>query len=267
MGCCQSSKSQPEIENHRPVSESKGEAGAPPLPVEEETVKEVLSETHVAKVSTQKVEIKNERMQKLKIESRDVIKLKYTEEIVSEASGFSDMGSFTESFSTTGMENKEDDDGEVNQRVQARIPRRRQNAGDISVGRIRRERSAPTRRTTTSRENRGQVTASRQVQGRTATVQRRNAGTEKGLRQDSGEISSRRSRSPVTSGEVGRQGNLRSKSPGLDETGRSDGASLVKTAESGDGSVKVEKSNDDVLAEDGESLENPIVSLECFIFL
>ncbi|CAA3009932.1 Hypothetical predicted protein [Olea europaea subsp. europaea] len=266
MGCCQSSKSQPEMENHSSVVESKGgRTGVPPLPMEEETVKEVLSETPVEKGSSQKVEKLNERMQELKIDSRQVIKPKCPEEVVSEASVVSDLGSFTESFSTTGMENRDDDDGEVNQRIPLRVPRRRQNTGDIPGGRIRRERSAPTGRTAMLQQSRGQVTASRPFQGRLSTAQQRNPGTEKGLRPDSGDISARRTRSPATSSEVGQRGNLSSKSHGPSETGRSGDAPLVKTAESGGG--KVENSNDDVLAEDGESLENPIVSLECFIFL
>ncbi|CAI9759270.1 unnamed protein product [Fraxinus pennsylvanica] len=267
MGCCQSSTSQPEMENHRSVSESKGGgAGAQPLPVEEETVKEVLSETPIEKGSSQKVEKLNERIQELKIDSRAVIKPKRTEEIVSEASVVSDLGSFTESFSTTGIENRDDDDGEVNQRIPARVPRRRQNTGEIPGGRFRKERSALTGRTATLQQSRGQLTASRPFQGRVSTAQQRNPGTEKSLRRDSGDISARRSRSPATSSDVGQRGNLSIESPGPSETSRSGGAPVVKTAES-NGGGKVENSNDDVLAEDGESLENPIVSLECFIFL
>ncbi|CAI9772544.1 unnamed protein product [Fraxinus pennsylvanica] len=168
------------MENQHLESESKGGgARAPPFPVEEEFINEVLSKTPFVKGSNQRVETKNKRMQKSKTESKGCDSIKE----------------------------------------------------------------------------------------RTTTVQQRNAGVNKVLLREYGEISNKRSRSSTTSSEVDQYMNLRDKSPRLSETGRLGGAPLVKTVESGDDNGKIEKSNDDVLAEDGESFENPIVPLECFIFL
>lgn len=303
MGCCLSTK--------QPSKKPDKCGGAPELtpppppavPVEEETVKEVLvlSETPIPKPSAPEVAEKNSdrymqpENQELKIQSTAEIKqpmestvvIKPAEDVISEVSEHSELCSFTESFSTTatgtGLD-KRDDGEEVNQRSPMRILRKRANAGDIAGGRERSVRS-PARRPVPSPEKRKPVASSRPVQGRAMVSQRKNVGVgvgpSNGLRRDSGEGSARRSRSPVTRSQVGsRQNqNVRYRSPGLSENGRSGGRSPARALDNG---VKMEKSNDDVVLpessnvekrnddvpdETSESLENPFVSLECFIFL
>ncbi|CAA3032619.1 Hypothetical predicted protein [Olea europaea subsp. europaea] len=128
------------MEYHSSKFKSKEECEHPQFTIEEEYVKEVLSKTPFIKGSTQKVGRKNERMQELKIESRNVIQSKYTKEIVLEASVVSDFDSFTENFR---MEYKDDDDEEVNYKVPARVPGRRRSADEITNGRTRKDILAP----------------------------------------------------------------------------------------------------------------------------
>lgn len=90
------------------------------------------------------------------------------------------------------------------------------------------------------------------------------------VRRDSGEVSLRRSRSPAPRGErsgpggksVGQKGVTGKKSV----TGQAGCKSPARKVE--ESQRKVEKQDDGVSGENGsESLENPLVSLECFIFL
>ncbi|KAA8526418.1 hypothetical protein F0562_008379 [Nyssa sinensis] len=83
------------------------------------------------------------------------------------------------------------------------------------------------------------------------------------LRRDPGESFCRRSRSPVTRGEPGPPRTVNHKNPNSSTTNRSPAG----TAENGGKLENLEKPNDDVSPETGESLENPLVSMECFIFL
>ncbi|KAL3509440.1 hypothetical protein ACH5RR_028841 [Cinchona calisaya] len=306
MGCCLSTK--------QPLKKPDKCGGAPPskpplplVPVEEETVKEVLvlSETPIPTPTVPDVvekknsyRYKSPENQELKVQSMAEIKpveestavIKPAEDIISEISEHSELCSFTESFSTTttaatgtGLEKREGGE-EVNQRSPMRVRRKRENAGDITGGRERSVRS-PARRAVPSPEKRKPVVSSRPVHGRGMASQRRNLGVgvgpPNGLRRDSGEGSARRSRSPVTRGQMGsRQNqNVRHRSPGLSENSRTGGRSPARALDSGvkvekskddvvlPESSKVEKRNDDVPDEAGESLENPLVSLECFIFL
>lgn len=303
MGCCLSTK-QPSEKPEKCGGAPPLKPPPPPVPVEEETVKEVLvlSETSIPMptaavdhvVEKNSYRYKPPENQELKMQSTAEIKppkestalINQAEDVISEVSERSELRSFTESFSTTttaatgtGLE-KRDDGEEVNQRSPMRVRRKRANAGDIAAGRERSVRS-PARRPVPSPEKRKPVVSSRPVQGRAMASQRRNvgvgAGPPNGLRRDSGEGSARRSRSPVTRGQLGsRQNqNVRYRSPGLSENGRSPARALdsgIKVEKSKDDGVspessKVEKRNDDVPDETGESLENPLVSLECFIFL
>lgn len=283
MGCCLSTTKASAIDQqqrHRcPLPDPAKNDRAPP-PVDEETVKEVvLSETPVSKPLTLQVLADDEKksnggqqkeveFQQVKVEvppaeaeldgDRRAVPtgvVKVAEEIVSEPS---EMCSFTESISTTATERR-DDDGEVNQRSPARgPPRKRRSPGDLGGGRDRTFRS-PARRSAPSPEKRKPLTSSRAGQNRPMVSQRRNVGPQNGAQRDPGPT--RRSRSPVTHREVDTRRNARNKSPAVSESTRSPARS---TENRGD---KVEKPNDGVSEETGESLENPLVSLECFIFL
>lgn len=288
-----------------------------PLLVEEETVKEVvLSETTVAKPPSPAVEkvnagvVKWPENREFKVdvspavekinagvvrwpENREfkvdeikpreaVVLVKPAEDIVSEVSEQTELCSFTESFSTTTTTTataleKRDDGEEVTQRSPVKYRRKRPNTGDMVSVRERNVRS-PARRALPSPEKRRAVMSSRPVQGRAMNAQRRNTGPPNGLRRDSGEGSARRSRSPVTLGEVGTRRNVRYKSPSLGENGKPGGRSPSRAVVENGGKVErqndtvrenreMEKQNDDASPGNGESLENPLVSLECFIFL
>ncbi|CAK9151365.1 unnamed protein product [Ilex paraguariensis] len=287
MGCCLSSATTstatarktnhphdipPSQHHHFP--ESDANARDPPQ-MEEETVKEVLSETPIPKppipvvnqntpttAATTKPEVEEPKIEPM-------VEIKPTaEEIVSEVSEVSEMYSFTESFSTTVTERREDD-GEVTQKVversPAKVPSKRPSAGDPAGAKERPVRSAA-RRSAPSPEKISHIAPSRSNPGRTMEMQRRNVGPPNGNRRDPGEGSGRRSRSPVTRGEVGTRRNVRHKSPGpsLTVTDRSGDRSPLNNADKG-GEFK--KPNDDVSRETSESLEDPLVSLECFIFL
>lgn len=309
-------------DNDSPKKNSRGFAPPPPppppppvapVPVEEETVKEVvLSETttvvakpppsppSVEKVNAGVVKWPPENNHEFKVvvdvhtspdevkpREAPVVLVKPAEDIVSEISEQSELCSFTESFSTTTTTatafEKRDDGEEVTQRSPVKYRRKRPNTGDTVGFRERNVRSPARRAVPSSPEKRRPVMSSRPVQGRTMTGgQRRNIGPPNGLRRDSGEGSARRSRSPVTRGEVGSRRNIKYKSPSLGENGKPGGRSPARAVvENQNGGGKVERQNDTVVRENretekqnddaskgnGESLENPLVSLECFIFL
>lgn len=108
-------------------------------------------------------------------------------------------------------------------------------------------------------------------QGRNNTTpHRRNVGPTNGVvRRDSGEISLRRSRSPAPRGDRGGPGGKsvgQKVVTGKGVTGQAGCKSPVRKVD--ESQRKVEKQDDGVSGENGsESLENPLVSLECFIFL
>uniref|UniRef100_A0A5B7BHC6 Serine/arginine repetitive matrix protein 1-like n=1 Tax=Davidia involucrata TaxID=16924 RepID=A0A5B7BHC6_DAVIN len=246
MGCCLCTNNPPKTSPD--VVDTKGSRDPPSLspPPEEESVKEVLSETPIPKPPP------NNK----KIEATAAIKP--PEEIISEASEVSEICSFSEGLSTTTRE----DDGEVNQRVHkspARVPRQRPYYGEFA-GRKERGPRSPAR-SETSPEKRSCITSSRSAQGQTTTTttKRLNVGPPNGIRREPGEGSGWRSRSPAAGPRP-----VRHKSPSSTTTGRSGDRSPVVTAENGG---KLEKPDGDMSPETGESLENPLVSLECFIFL
>ncbi|PSS05743.1 Protein like [Actinidia chinensis var. chinensis] len=251
MGCCLSCtttkppKSDPNLVH----------GGAPlppslPPPLEEETVKEVLSETPIPKTL---VRIANDIDEKVNLQDRVVeeakveptAEIKQSEEIVSEVSEvISEMCSFSESLSAATE--KRDDDGEVTQRVRrspAKVTRR-----PLVRSPARRSEPSPVKRT--------------YGQGRTMTTAeaaRRNVGPS-----SAGGGSARRSRSPATRGAVGQQRPVRYRSPSMVPAGN---PVRRPTAEKAENSSKGEGMNGGVSTESTESLENPLVSLECFIFL
>ncbi|KAL8126760.1 hypothetical protein AgCh_013880 [Apium graveolens] len=273
MGCCESTP----ISTHPtkstatpPQPKPTLPQSPPPQPEEEETVKEVLSETPISKLPPPLPQITNAKpnpdVKPKKIEPTNLTKP--TEEelaIVSEISEASEFCSFSGSFSTTTVNEK--DDGEVTQRVGPRSPAKTPRKCSYS-GEVRKERG-PTR----SRRGGQVVRPSRPaVPGRNSTTpQRRNVGPTSGtVRRDSGEVSLRRSRSPAPRGERGGPGGKSVGQKGVTGkavvTGQAGSKSPVRKVD--ESQRKVEKQDDVVSGENGsESLENPLVSLECFIFL
>ncbi|CAN4104902.1 unnamed protein product [Withania somnifera] len=247
MGCCFSS-SQKRHPRSPPCS---AVDGRDPPPLEEETVKEVLSETPIPKPSPPKVneadfpQVKIESTavvkprEEMRFESTAVVKTREEGKMESTAAikpeELSEMCSFTESYSTTATEKREED-GEVTQRSPIRVHQRRQN----SRVRERSVRSTAGRSAPSPEKRRGGV------QGRGMPQHRRPTnGSRRVPASDSALV--RRSNSPATRGTVEASRNVRNRSPAASE---------------------VEKAKEEVsTVTTGESLENPLVSMECFIFL
>ncbi|EYU26128.1 hypothetical protein ABFS82_08G109100 [Erythranthe guttata] len=258
MGCCFSSTGDrhPETE-HRHSSGGGHSKSPPPSALEEETVKEVLLlETPIIapKLVDERIKEAPPGNQDWKVESgpaavaitADIPLKKGNEEIIiSEVSEVSEMCSYSESFSnaTTAAQDKreDDDDGVVNQRPPLRKRRAPPTGGKGRGGVARRGAAAAP-----SPEKRGQVVPLRPVRGRSMAGQPRNVAEENGRRRDPGEDSGRRLRSPVRREEVGERRNVNDEKRPM---------------------ATREPPNDVVPAEEAESLENPVVSLECFIFL
>ncbi|KAL5793845.1 hypothetical protein ACOSP7_002439 [Xanthoceras sorbifolium] len=241
---------------------------APPPLLEEETVKEVvLSETPISKP-----QILKENTTQMPVIQEDLVEAetKYYvnkhEEEISQVSQVSDIYSISESFSTattatttttttTAITEKREDEAiskpttrEVSHRSPAKAPRKRPYTGEISRGT-----KSPAKRSEASHV------------GPRRTMPR-NVGPN-AVKKETGEgPSGRRSRSPATrtvSG-VGR-------SPGRVTAGRPGG--LTRVENTGQKEIKLD---DGVLLQQqqqkseynvDESVDNPHVSLECFIFL
>ncbi|XP_057506591.1 uncharacterized protein LOC130789812 [Actinidia eriantha] len=273
MGCCLSSttttpKSDPNVFH--------GGAPPPSPPLVEETVKEVLSETPIPKTlvriaddNDEKINLRDRVVEEAKVEPTAEIKqseenlrdrvveeakveptaeIKQSEEIVSEVSEvISELCSFSETLSAATE--KRDDDGEVTQRVR-KSPAKATRKPPVRSP-ARRSEPSPVKRT--------------YGQGRTMTTAeaaRRNVGPS-----SAGAGSARRSRSPATRGEAVPRRPVRYSSPSMVPAGNPVPQQPAKTAERAENSSKGEGMNGVVLAETTESLENPLVSLECFIFL
>lgn len=246
MGCCLSSgPHNHEAEQRRSID---GEPPtSPPGILEVETVKEVLLETPVVPKADADDKIKSlapgNPEWKPEVRPPPVINGKYDGEIVSEVSEMSEVCSYSESLSTTTAQEKgaDDDDGVVDQRPP---PRKRRAHGG---GRGRGERVVARRMGGPSPEKRGQVAPLRPVRGRPMVAQPRNGEEENRnlKRKDLVEASGRRSRSPVRREEV---------TPPRNESDQKAPAAA-------------EPRNDVASADEAETLENPVVSLECFIFL
>jgi hypothetical protein len=224
----------------------------PPVPVEEESVKEVLSETPIVPKPQNPIPADEKKT----VETKGLNLAHKTEKELSEASQVSESFSYsTATTNTTTITEKKDEEDEAMSkrsreaghsalnRAEARRPRKRPYTGDLSAGR-----NIPARGPSEAR------------------TRRLNAGNP-GARRDSGEGSGRRSRSPATriAGGASRAGVGRS--PGK-ATGTAGSRSLDSGLQSKQrAGVEEEKSNYDVVQQGNESLENPLVSLECFIFL
>ncbi|XP_055823665.1 uncharacterized protein LOC129892139 [Solanum dulcamara] len=282
MGCCLSSSKK----RHRRSPPCSATNGRDPPPLEEETVKEVLSETPIPKPHHPPpppkviIDDKEADFPQVKIEStavvkpRDEIKFESTvvvkprDEMKFESAVVvkpevseepSEMCSFTESYSTTATATeKREEDGEVTQRSPIRVYRKRQNTGDLNGVRERSFRSQ-SGRSAPSPEKRRSPASSRGVQRRGMPQQRRNVGPPNGTRRGPTDNGVRRSNSPATR-------NVRNRSPAAREAEKPGSQSPARNVKN-EGSSQPEKSKEEVSPETGESLENPLVSMECFIFL
>ncbi|KAI3498769.1 hypothetical protein L1887_34553 [Cichorium endivia] len=257
MGCCASTN------NHPQYRHSSKSSRAPP-PVEEEMVKEVLSETpnrkHFSKFedeprkSTPRQSL--HKIQDQQNNNRDDINVP---EEVSEI-----CSTMSESVSTTTFEEVEVIRGKVTDRSPAKLRNRQQNSGELRLVRnspVRGKQQSPGRiRSVCEMNNRGSGLGST---GRQRPV----SGT--------GQVP--RSRSPANrttdrgGGGVARNGIVRSPSARKTENSparfRSGLPERVRKPDLSSGIEREENSWAPPDRNDDESLENPLVSLECFIFL
>lgn len=292
MGCCftrpktqtQNPHNHKSLKNHKPHSKSSlpisnptHHEETPPPPPEEESVKEVLSETPISKphqvpilpleTKTQMPLVKNPDE---KLETK--VPIEEVTEVLS-VSQASETCTVTESFSAattaTVPEKREDEvtSKQCNREATTthkwnRSPSRKRPLvadGNVTGGNERRVKS-PARRSEPSPEKKIK-SGSRTVRGRESGVvaNRKMNGGNVGVRRDSGEGSGRRSRSPSCSrsGKVGIGGG-RKQVPAVEN-------GIEKEKEKKSESEEVGKKND--IVSHGESIENPHVSMECFIFL
>lgn len=257
----------------------------PPPPLEEETVKEVLSETPLPRPQLSETPQPPPKLQEDGPETKILIsKLEEAAEVVSE---YSEMYSASESLSTattaTTVTDKREtevtsrESREVRQRLKsgspAKLPRKRPPyTGDLAGGGERRgvNRSpSPAKRNLAGVSGAGPRRAREAGRARTAAAQR-NAGPPSGVpRRDPGETSRRRSSSPATNrdGEasVGAKGRSPAKRTGSDRPAKGEGRKELGAE--GAAETKREEHMDTVPEQGNESLDNPLVSLECFIFL
>lgn len=293
MGCCLSANkasSAGENDQHSSKvayvhgSDTSNSRGCVPL-MEEETVKEVLSETPTPKPAIAKIELEEKTitptkpaLQKIEEEVEiEKKKMKTAPVIVpEEISEVSEICSLSESMSTTTIatERRDDDersrdDGEVRQRVDrsaAKHPRNRSFSGELSGKRDRVVGRSPARRSDPSpgRRNDAGVRSVLGREGNQSTARRRIATNVH--RRESGESSARRSRSPATRTDGGASRSALGRSPSTRKMAQSPSRVRSTPPENsksrGEGTSKEGK-----WPSSNESLENPLVSLECFIFL
>ncbi|KAL5976203.1 hypothetical protein ACLOJK_020533 [Asimina triloba] len=223
----------------------------PASAVEEETVKEVLSET--SKPSFLKPEEEEE-----KLEKKDAVLINGCDEI----SEISDLCSLSESVSTTTMTEKrceEGDDGEVEMRARenrspAKFRRKRSAPGEFS-GRRERGGKSPARR---SEPSPGRRTPGREVG---QTNRGRSSAGSNGFRRDVGENSGRRSRSPATRAERNAAPrNDLGRSPSARKTGWSPGKMPAGLQDDGrrKAAAAAAEKDDFNVPPANESLENPL---------
>ncbi|GMI82370.1 hypothetical protein like AT1G11125 [Hibiscus trionum] len=297
MGCCvstnrgSSGEKEAHLEvglesfNQKPILESR----APPPSAEEETVKEVLSETPKPKAP---IFIPQEEKKKTQIENPVFVKIQEKESLNfntkpelkspvnfiedSASEDVSEICSVSLSESISTITDRRDDEEEVTkpQRV-FRSPARSGSRNQV-VGR------SPTRKLEQSPGRRNGVvyggSSVRLVQNREPTVRR--GSKPDPPRKDPGESSGRRSRSPaVNRSAMGRSpsGRRTNQSPGrarLDpgESGQTkkveqQHCTTTTTTTTMEGKWPSSNNNGATSSAPNESLENPLVSLECFIFL
>lgn len=276
MGCCASSNrssshspSSPSKDNdpRSSISRAKSSENRAPPPVEEETVKEVLSETPKWKLSVAKFEAEKPGFDKFKGESKE-LEEKPFHKAVEEISEVSEVCSLSESVSTltTVTDRREEDEEEETRRRRingspARIHRNRSFSGerrDKTPGKspARRSDQSPGKRNVGSARV---VAQSRDQMGNGVTRNQPLAG------QNSG----RRSRSPATRIDSVATRSVVGRSPSARRTNNS--PARARTGAPEIGGRKMENSTVEgkwpPSSTANESLENPLVSLECFIFL
>lgn len=243
---------------------------------DEETVKEVLSETQTPismapSTSVPKVPIqltptlRNSKLtSKVQLEPNDRLK-ETVEEEQEEISVVSGTYSISGSFSTTTV-NDGDEGGEVNQRMIHQSPaKKRSNNSRVNArakyGGLRSLESSNSREVTRGHRSPGLSSQGqsrpRPVQGRTGTVQQRNVGRRDRDWQGLVDCSAQKIGSPAAVSEVIRH----RKTAVSGMTGHPGERSRVRKIEE---SKKIENHDGAVSR---ESLDNPRVSLECFIFL
>ncbi|KAL5730135.1 hypothetical protein ACHQM5_002995 [Ranunculus cassubicifolius] len=308
MGCCLSKdpdfnsnpKPQfPHSSRRRPFQESEPHPIKAPLsPVfEEESVKEVLSETPNPKPLTQPEQVprkpnpvqellkKQEAIEeddngskmkippiaeipKLVVEEKKIDVVNNNNNVVAseEYSEVSEICSLSESQSlsttTINTERKDDEDGEVQQprshhRSPAKVLRKRSIPGEF-VGKYERGSKSPARRLNNPSPGRRHDTNPDVTQA----TRRRIAENNRVIRREPGERSGRRSRSPATRINPGSNRNGIGRSPSRKAAPRSPARAHPATV-APESERKVEGEEKPT----NESMENPLVSLECFIFL
>lgn len=210
-------------------------------------MKEVLSEIpkwkpkFEAEKPTTQTQVENNEKEKEKEKKKPFIKV---EEEISEVS---EVCSVTESVSTLA-------DEEPRQRINrspAKLRKNRSFSGEFGARKERTAGRSPARRPEQS--------PGRRNNGSMRIVQKGNSGTGNlPRRRDSGEISGRRSRSPATRTDSVAARSVVGRVPSARRTNQS--PARVRAAAPESGCRQMENSSI-------ESLENPLVSLECFIFL
>ncbi|CAJ2648703.1 uncharacterized protein LOC123908493 [Trifolium pratense] len=273
MGCCASSNrsllSETKNNDFQPsrssISHVKGLENRAPPSVEEETVKEVLSETSKWKKPNERFNFEVEKPKCFEKFDRENSKIEKPYYKIDEISEVSEVCSLSESVSTITATDRREEDEESCKRVNGSPAKMRKNRTfsgekrDWTAGKspVRRSEQSPAKR------NGGSV---RIVQKRD---QMGNGGMKnQPLRRDSGENSGRRSRSPATRTDNGSTRSVVGRSLSARRMNQSPGKGRTAAPEN-DGR-KMENSTMESKwpsTTNDESLENPLVSLECFIFL
>lgn len=237
---------------------------SPPPHLLEESVKEVLTETPTLRPTTprilktqKKIQSLHQNVQDFEEKNKTHFEKNHNLDNPEEVSEISEIcSSMSESFS---RENEEI--GGIRRKIE--MPekfKRRSNSGELHGRRERGVAKSPARRPEQPSPNRVRI-----VPGRDKRIDP-NHGKEMRAVRDIGESSRRRSRSPVIRNDnAGSRQNL-GRSPSVRKTGMSPGrvrSDLSENSRKREGSKKEGKwpptSN--------ELIENPLVSLECFIFL
>ncbi|GAU30982.1 hypothetical protein TSUD_104960 [Trifolium subterraneum] len=244
---------------------------SPPLIVEEEFVKEILFETETPISKPQQVPILTQetktQMQNMEI-TKDPIMNRLEEEPSEEISLISETCSVGESYSTTTtatVPETREDEVTSKRRIREGSRNRNRNRSQHHSDRSRKHSYADESRIGVREQRRSKSPArlpeippeKKVVVG--SRLARRREFSDK-VRRDSGEGFSRRSRSPSCHRTVGSSSTCRSELRQTDRAGRR----FPPPRKSENEEVVVER-NDGVLME--ESIMNPHVSLECFIFL
>ncbi|KAF5728937.1 serine/arginine repetitive matrix protein 1 [Tripterygium wilfordii] len=294
MGCCGSTdRASSSSQKHQSRSESAHESRAPPPSAEEETVKEVLSVTPKPKptptppttnIPNNPNEEESQECKKNWVEPILLDKVKESrgckvEQGLQEVSEVSEICSsclsLSESVSTT-ITDKRDDEDEVRQRVTrspSKMASRNGYPGDFGPKRERVVGRSPNRRSENSPAKRNGAIGGgsvRMVHSREVGQLGRGGSRPDPRRRDPGESSGRR----TGFGAAAANRSKMSRSPSTRRTNRSPGRVRLDPAVNGgrnveensvDGNKRPSSTNSDATA--NESLENPLVSLECFIFL